>query len=159
MNALLDAPNPAFAAATPKRPQDHRALRFLTAGSVDDGKSTLIGRLRPMLVVDLHGSHSYRPYDVDLGTMNGQSLPAAHHLNYTTRQPIGPVAVITPWNTPFMLSTWKIAPALAAGCTVVHKPAEWSPYSARTTSPAICPTATSCRPCWQAIPCCSNRAS
>jgi len=39
--------------------------------------------------------------------------------------------VITPWNTPFMLSTWKIAPALAAGCTVVHKPAEWSPYSAR----------------------------
>jgi 5-carboxymethyl-2-hydroxymuconic-semialdehyde dehydrogenase len=38
--------------------------------------------------------------------------------------------VITPWNTPFMLSTWKIAPALAAGCTVVHKPAEWSPLSA-----------------------------
>jgi len=62
---------------------------------------------------------------------NGQSLPSADHLNYTTRQPIGPVAVITPWNTPFMLSTWKIAPALAAGCTVVHKPAEWSPYSAR----------------------------
>jgi 5-carboxymethyl-2-hydroxymuconic-semialdehyde dehydrogenase len=47
------------------------------------------------------------------------------------RQPVGPVGVITPWNTPFMLSTWKIAPALAAGCTVVHKPAEWSPYSAR----------------------------
>ena len=45
----------------------------------------------------------------------------------TTRVPIGPVGVITPWNTPFMLSTWKIAPALAAGCTVVHKPAEWSP--------------------------------
>ena len=51
----------------------------------------------------------------------------ADHLNYTMRQPIGPVGVITPWNTPFMLSTWKIAPALAAGCTVVHKPAEWSP--------------------------------
>jgi len=39
--------------------------------------------------------------------------------------------VITPWNTPFMLSTWKIAPALAAGCTVVHKPAEFSPLTAR----------------------------
>jgi 5-carboxymethyl-2-hydroxymuconic-semialdehyde dehydrogenase len=51
-------------------------------------------------------------------------------MNYTVRQPIGPVAVITPWNTPFMLSTWKIAPALAAGCTVVHKPAEWSPLTA-----------------------------
>jgi len=62
---------------------------------------------------------------------DGQTLPTPDHLNYTTRTPIGPVAVITPWNTPFMLSTWKIAPALAAGCTVVHKPAEWSPYSAR----------------------------
>jgi 5-carboxymethyl-2-hydroxymuconic-semialdehyde dehydrogenase len=51
-------------------------------------------------------------------------------MNYTVRQPIGPVAIITPWNTPFMLSTWKIAPALAAGCTVVHKPAEWSPLTA-----------------------------
>ena len=61
---------------------------------------------------------------------DGLSLPAAHHMNYTLRQPIGPVGVITPWNTPFMLSTWKIAPALAAGCTVVHKPAEWSPLSA-----------------------------
>jgi 5-carboxymethyl-2-hydroxymuconic-semialdehyde dehydrogenase len=39
--------------------------------------------------------------------------------------------VITPWNTPFMLSTWKIAPALAAGCTLVHKPAELSPLTAR----------------------------
>ena len=47
-------------------------------------------------------------------------------MNLTTRVPIGPVGVITPWNTPFMLSTWKIAPALAAGCTVVHKPAEFS---------------------------------
>lgn len=61
---------------------------------------------------------------------NGLSLPDTHHLNYTVRQPMGPVAVITPWNTPFMLSTWKIAPALAAGCTVVHKPAEWSPLTA-----------------------------
>ena len=61
---------------------------------------------------------------------NGLSLPAAEHLNYTLRQPLGPVAIITPWNTPFMLSTWKIAPALAAGCTIVHKPAEWSPLTA-----------------------------
>jgi 5-carboxymethyl-2-hydroxymuconic-semialdehyde dehydrogenase len=61
---------------------------------------------------------------------DGLSLPAAEHLNYTLRQPLGAVGVITPWNTPFMLSTWKIAPALAAGCTVVHKPAEWSPLTA-----------------------------
>ena len=61
---------------------------------------------------------------------NGLSLHQDEHLNYTKRTPIGPVGVITPWNTPFMLSTWKIAPALAAGCTVVHKPAEFSPLSA-----------------------------
>jgi 5-carboxymethyl-2-hydroxymuconic-semialdehyde dehydrogenase len=52
-------------------------------------------------------------------------------MNVTSRSPIGPVGVITPWNTPFMLSTWKIAPALAAGCTIVHKPAEFSPLTAR----------------------------
>src|SRR6185312_11457567 len=45
------------------------------------------------------------------------------------RMPSGPAAVITPWNAPFMLSTWKTAPALAAGCTVILKPAEWSPLS------------------------------
>ena len=61
---------------------------------------------------------------------DGQSLHAPGQLNVTSRRPIGPVGVITPWNTPFMLSTWKIAPALAAGCTVVHKPAELSPITA-----------------------------
>jgi acyl-CoA reductase-like NAD-dependent aldehyde dehydrogenase len=49
--------------------------------------------------------------------------------NRVQRMPAGPVAVVTPWNAPFMLSTWKAAPALAAGCTVVLKPAEWSPLS------------------------------
>jgi 5-carboxymethyl-2-hydroxymuconic-semialdehyde dehydrogenase len=61
---------------------------------------------------------------------DGLNLPSEEHWNVSTRVPIGPVGVITPWNTPFMLSTWKIAPALAAGCTVVHKPAEWSPLTA-----------------------------
>ena len=62
---------------------------------------------------------------------DGQSLIAPDQINVTSRTPIGPVGVITPWNTPFMLSTWKIAPALAAGCTVVHKPAELSPLTAK----------------------------
>jgi len=80
----------------------------------------------------LRGAENYRFFaDRAPDAANGLSLPTDTHVNYTTRQPIGPVGVITPWNTPFMLSTWKIAPALAAGCTVVHKPAEWSPLSAR----------------------------
>jgi acyl-CoA reductase-like NAD-dependent aldehyde dehydrogenase len=49
--------------------------------------------------------------------------------NTVLRMPAGPTVVITPWNAPFMLSTWKCAPALAAGNTVVLKPAEWSPLS------------------------------
>ncbi|MBT8079645.1 MAG: 5-carboxymethyl-2-hydroxymuconate semialdehyde dehydrogenase [Gammaproteobacteria bacterium] len=79
----------------------------------------------------IRGAANFRFFaDMAPSARDGQSLPAEQHLNYSVRQPIGPVGVITPWNTPFMLSTWKIAPALAAGCTVVHKPAEWSPYSA-----------------------------
>ncbi len=53
-------------------------------------------------------------------------------LNYTIRKPVGVAGLITPWNTPFMLETWKVAPCLAAGNTCVLKPAEWSPLSANT---------------------------
>jgi 5-carboxymethyl-2-hydroxymuconic-semialdehyde dehydrogenase len=80
----------------------------------------------------LRGAENFRFFaDLAPCARDGQSLPTATHWNVTTRHPIGPVGVITPWNTPFMLSTWKIAPALAAGCTVVHKPAEFSPLTAR----------------------------
>src|ERR1700676_3595080 len=79
----------------------------------------------------LRGAENFRFYaDRAPSANDGLLLPTDTHLNYTIRQPIGPVGVITPWNAPFMLATWKIAPALAAGCTVVHKPAEWSPLSA-----------------------------
>ena len=83
----------------------------------------------------LRGAENFRFFaDLAPGARDGQALPSPHHLNVTGRVPIGPVGVITPWNTPFMLSTWKIAPALAAGCTVVHKPAELSPLTARLLS-------------------------
>lgn len=51
-------------------------------------------------------------------------------LNYTVRHPLGVVACISPWNLPLYLFTWKIAPALAAGCCVVAKPSEVTPYTA-----------------------------
>ena len=87
---------------------------------------------RYMSKAAIRGAENFRFFaDRATSAADGRALPTGEHLNYTTRKPIGPVAVITPWNTPFMLSTWKIAPALASGCTVVHKPAEWSPYSAR----------------------------
>ncbi|MEM1039595.1 MAG: 5-carboxymethyl-2-hydroxymuconate semialdehyde dehydrogenase [Pseudomonadota bacterium] len=83
----------------------------------------------------LRGAENFRYFaDLAPSACDGQSLPTKSHMNVTSRVPIGPVGVITPWNTPFMLSTWKIAPALAAGCTVVHKPAEFSPLTARLLS-------------------------
>ncbi len=87
--------------------------------------------IRFMSKAAVRGAQNFRFFaDRCEGARDGLSLPTEGFLNYTLRQPIGPVGVITPWNTPFMLSTWKIAPALAAGCTVVHKPAEWSPVTA-----------------------------
>lgn len=80
----------------------------------------------------LRGAENFRYFaDQVVQARDGQHLKSPSLMNITTRVPIGPVGVITPWNTPFMLSTWKIAPALAAGCTVVHKPAEASPLTAR----------------------------
>lgn len=52
------------------------------------------------------------------------------YFNYTRREPLGVVAAITPWNSPLMLLAWKIAPALAAGCSVVVKPSEFTSVSA-----------------------------
>lgn len=59
-------------------------------------------------------------------------------LNYAVRKPIGVVAVISPWNLPFLLLTWKVAPALACGNTVVAKPSEESPSSATLLAEVMC---------------------
>ncbi|MBV0911782.1 5-carboxymethyl-2-hydroxymuconate semialdehyde dehydrogenase [Anianabacter salinae] len=88
--------------------------------------------LRFMSKAAIRGADNFRFYaDRAPEAQDGQSLYGPGQINITSRTPIGPVGIITPWNTPFMLSTWKIAPALAAGCTVVHKPAELSPLTAR----------------------------
>ncbi len=63
--------------------------------------------------------------------MDGRTYPVdADWINYTVRVPVGVCGIITPWNAPLMLSTWRIAPALASGNTVILKPAEWSPLTA-----------------------------
>lgn len=94
---------------------------------MDTGQS-----LRFMAKAALRGAENFRFFaDRAPEARDGRTLRTEGQVNMTTRVPIGPVGVITPWNTPFMLSTWKIAPALAAGCTIVHKPAEFSPLTAR----------------------------
>lgn len=87
--------------------------------------------IRFMKQAAMRGAANFRFFaDKAVESRDGQALQQAEHTNFTVRNAIGPVGVITPWNTPFMLATWKIAPALAAGCSIVHKPAEFSPLSA-----------------------------
>jgi 5-carboxymethyl-2-hydroxymuconic-semialdehyde dehydrogenase len=59
-----------------------------------------------------------------------EAFSSPGQLGYVLRRPAGVAGLITPWNTPFMLESWKLAPALASGCAVVLKPAEWTPLSA-----------------------------
>ena len=103
-----------------------RADEIAVIESVDTGQP-----IRFMSSAAIRGAENFRYFaDAAPAALDGDAMPTSTHLNYSTRRAIGPVGVITPWNTPFMLSTWKIAPALASGCTVVHKPAEWSPLTA-----------------------------
>ena len=60
---------------------------------------------------------------------NAFKMPG-RQINYVNRKPKGVAGLITPWNTPFMQESWKLAPALASGCTVILKPAEFTPTSA-----------------------------
>jgi betaine-aldehyde dehydrogenase/5-carboxymethyl-2-hydroxymuconic-semialdehyde dehydrogenase len=75
------------------------------------------------------GARNYRSYADLAVAYEERDWRSNGTWNRVQRMPAGPAVVITPWNAPFMLSTWKTAPALAAGCTVVLKPAEWSPLS------------------------------
>ncbi len=75
------------------------------------------------------GARNYRAYADLAVAYEERDWRSNGTWNRVQRMPAGPAAVITPWNAPFMLSTWKTAPALAAGCTMVLKPAEWSPLS------------------------------
>ncbi|KIV57956.1 betaine-aldehyde dehydrogenase [Aneurinibacillus migulanus] len=70
--------------------------------------------------------------------LHGESyLVNDEFINYTVYKPLGVVGLITPWNAPFMLETWKVAPALATGNTVILKPAELSPLTANKLAEVI----------------------
>ena len=87
----------------------------------------LLRSLRARVIA--RGARNFRAY-ADLAVAHEERMWESNGTrNRVVRMPSGPAVVITPWNAPFMLSTWKTAPALAAGCAVVLKPAEWSPLS------------------------------
>ena len=105
------------------RDLDHLAL----AESIDNGKPVSLAK-----VMDIpRASANLRFFATAiLHTESESHLTDEEAINYTTRSPIGVVGCISPWNLPLYLFTWKIAPALAAGNTVVAKPSELTPMTA-----------------------------
>ncbi|GAA1568350.1 aldehyde dehydrogenase [Actinomadura kijaniata] len=75
-------------------------------------------------------AHNFRFFADRLLDLGHDDLDTRGHTNHVSWDPAGVCALITPWNAPLMLATWKVAPALAAGDTVVLKPAEWTPLTA-----------------------------
>jgi phenylacetaldehyde dehydrogenase len=97
--------------------------------ALDNGKP-----MRDARNVDLPGSYEILRYMAGWATkINGETItvsaPGSWHA-YTLREPVGVVGQVIPWNFPLMMAAWKIAPALAAGCTIVLKPAEQTPLTA-----------------------------
>ncbi|MCE0762915.1 aldehyde dehydrogenase [Pseudonocardia kujensis] len=90
------------------------------------------GKLYREMIGQLNGLGSWYHYYAGLADkIEGRQIPSPNpnYLVYTRREPVGVVAAITPWNSPLLLMTWKLAPALAAGCTIVVKPSEHAPAS------------------------------
>jgi aldehyde dehydrogenase (NAD+) len=90
------------------------------------------GKLFREMIGQLRGLGGWYRYFAGLADkLEGRQIPAPNpdYLVYTRREPVGVVGAITPWNSPLLLMTWKLAPALAAGCTVVVKPSEHAPTS------------------------------
>ena len=100
--------------------------KFAAAESLDSGKPLGLAR-----TVDIPRAIQNFSFFADAATQFASESHASHDsINYTLRSPLGAVACISPWNLPLYLLSWKIAPALAAGNTVVAKPSEVTPLTA-----------------------------
>jgi aldehyde dehydrogenase (NAD+) len=107
---------------------EERAQEIAEIESLDNGKPVKLARY-----VDVAGTVAHLRYFAGWATkIEGAVLPVAAPdvLCYTRREPVGVCAQIVPWNFPLLMAAWKVAPALAAGCTIVLKPAEQTPLSA-----------------------------
>jgi aldehyde dehydrogenase (NAD+) len=98
-----------------------------TLETLDNGKPIFESRQVDMPMV----AEVFRYYAGWATKIHGETVPVrGPFLNYTLREPLGVVAAIVPWNFPLLLASWKVAPALATGNTVVLKPASWTPLTA-----------------------------
>ncbi len=144
VNLAADAARSAFPAWSAMPPDERFAILMRLVGlierdleplaaaeSKDNGKPVSLARM-----VDIpRAAANFRFYATAAMHLANEShetfgVNNVHAINYTLRQPLGVAGCISPWNLPLYLFTWKIAPAIAAGCTVVAKPSEVTPMTA-----------------------------
>jgi acyl-CoA reductase-like NAD-dependent aldehyde dehydrogenase len=104
--------------------RDH--ARELSAVETADNGSLLMGNLARVIPRAAHNIEFFADWALKLGREEIDSPEVVNHVRF---DPAGVAALITPWNAPFMLTTWKVGPALAAGNTAVVKPPEWAPLT------------------------------
>ncbi len=127
---------PGWSALTPNRRAEHlHRLADLIDENIEDlatvecaDMAMLLESLRARVIH--RGAENLRNYADLAGGYEGRKWSSKRTRNFVQRMPAGPAVIITPWNAPWLLSTWKLAPALAAGNTAILKPAEWAPLSA-----------------------------
>lgn len=133
--ARAKAAFPAWRAVTPS---DRAALLRRVADTVAEHRdelSVLEARNAGKPINDARGeigmvADTFRYYAGAPERLLGDTIPVAGGLGFTVREPLGVVGLITPWNFPLAIASWKLAPALASGNTVVLKPAELTPLTA-----------------------------
>jgi len=135
VTAAVDA-FPAWSALTPRERAEHlHRLADLIDANVDDiatvecvDMAMLLESLQARVIH--RGAENLRNYADLAAGYQERHWSSKGTENFVQRMPAGPAVIITPWNAPWILSTWKLAPALAAGDPVILKPAEWAPLSA-----------------------------
>ena len=114
---------------------------FAELETLDNGKPITVARVADVpLAADLFRYMAGWATKIEGNTIpiSVPFTPGAEYHAYTLREPIGVVGQIIPWNFPLLMAAWKLGPALAAGCTVVLKPAEQTPLSAILLGELIC---------------------
>jgi betaine-aldehyde dehydrogenase len=136
-DAAVEAARRAFPGWRAVAPADRSALLHRLANAIEERAgdlATLEARNAGKPIADARGEigmvvETFRYYAGAPERLTGKTIPVAGGVDMTFREPLGVVGLITPWNFPLTIASWKVAPALAAGNTVVLKPAELTPLT------------------------------
>jgi acyl-CoA reductase-like NAD-dependent aldehyde dehydrogenase len=137
-DAAIDRAMSAFPAWRAVAPADRSALLHQLTDAIEErveDLATLEARNAGKPISDARGEigmvvETFRYYAGAPERLTGKTIPVAGGVDMTFREPLGVVGLITPWNFPLTIASWKVAPALAAGNTIVLKPAELTPLTA-----------------------------